>query len=65
MKVKSPLWRIMLDCADVINRIGGKFGLNPSDWAAVDTSDKTPQQHAERRRGWIGEEISRSVGRHT
>jgi P27 family predicted phage terminase small subunit len=26
--VKSPLWRIMRDCADTMRVVGGKFGLN-------------------------------------
>lgn len=36
--VKSPLWRIMRDCADTMRTIGGKFGLTPSDRAGIDTS---------------------------
>jgi hypothetical protein len=29
--LKSPLWRIMGDCIDTMSKIGGKFGLTPSD----------------------------------
>ena len=34
--VKSPLWRIVLDCIDVMAKIGGRFGLTPSDRAGID-----------------------------
>lgn len=38
-QVKSPLWRIILDCIDVMAKIGGKFGLTPSDRAGIDISE--------------------------
>jgi P27 family predicted phage terminase small subunit len=38
-EVKSPLWRIILDCIDVMAKIGGKFGLTPSDRAGIDVSE--------------------------
>ena len=34
--VKSPLWRIILDCAEAMRVIGAKFGLTPSDRAGID-----------------------------
>jgi len=41
--VKAPLWRIMLDCVDTMARIGGKFGLTPSDRAGLDLSEVEPR----------------------
>jgi P27 family predicted phage terminase small subunit len=40
--VKSPLWRIVLDSAQTMRTVGGKFGLTPSDRAGIDISHETP-----------------------
>src|SRR5262249_19886823 len=40
--VPSPLWRVMRDAAEIMTRIGGRFGLNPSDRAGIDVEDNTP-----------------------
>jgi P27 family predicted phage terminase small subunit len=48
--VKSPLWRIMRDCAETMSRVGGKFGLTPSDRAGIDitTTETKPTTGPER-----------------
>lgn len=33
--IKSPYWQIMRDSADIITKVGGRFGLNPSDRANI------------------------------
>ncbi|MGO9735525.1 P27 family phage terminase small subunit [Mycobacterium sp.] len=33
--VVNPLWRIMRDCAEMMARIGARFGLTPSDRAGM------------------------------
>jgi P27 family predicted phage terminase small subunit len=38
-KVRSPYWAMMRDCAETMIRIGGRFGLTPSDRASLDVSD--------------------------
>lgn len=47
--VKSAYLRIMKDCADVIARFGGKFGLTPSDRASLDVSDRPAPKHGAER----------------
>jgi P27 family predicted phage terminase small subunit len=42
-QVVNPLWRIAKDAADVMLRIGARFGLTPSDRAGIDMSDTKPQ----------------------
>ena len=47
--VKSPYLRIMRDCSDTIARVGGKFGLTPSDRAGIDVSGKPAPRHGAER----------------
>ena len=37
--VKSPLWRVMQDCIETMAKIGGRFGLTPTDRAGLDVSE--------------------------
>ncbi len=48
--VVNPLWRIMRDCAEMMARIGARFGLTPSDRAGIDVSasTETPKYGPER-----------------
>lgn len=41
-EVVNPLWRIAKDAADVMVRIGGRFGLTPSDRAGIDITEQAP-----------------------
>jgi P27 family predicted phage terminase small subunit len=41
-EVVNPLWRIAKDCLDTMTRIGGRFGLTPSDRASIDVRDTKP-----------------------
>jgi P27 family predicted phage terminase small subunit len=47
-QVVSPLWRVQKDAAETMRVVGGKFGLNPSDRAGLDTAENTPTYGAER-----------------
>jgi P27 family predicted phage terminase small subunit len=38
-EVPSPYWRIMRDCIETMTRIGGRFGLTPSDRAGIDVAE--------------------------
>jgi P27 family predicted phage terminase small subunit len=42
-EVVNPLWRIAKDCLDTMTRIGGRFGLTPSDRAGLDVTDTRPK----------------------
>lgn len=44
--IKSPYWQMQRDCVDIITKIGGRFGLNPSDRQGIT----------------VGEEPKRGVG---
>ena len=49
-QVVNPLWRIAKDAADVMLRIGARFGLTPSDRAGIDVSDaQTPSKYGPER----------------
>ena len=49
-QVVNPLWRIAKDAADVMLRIGTRFGLTPSDRAGIDVSDaQTPSKYGPER----------------
>ena len=52
--VPNPSWRIALDCIDVMSRIGGKFGLTPSDRAGLDVSEvQSKPTHGPEHPPWI------------
>jgi P27 family predicted phage terminase small subunit len=42
-EVVNPLWRVAKDAADVMTRIGGRFGLTPSDRAGLDVTESAPK----------------------
>jgi P27 family predicted phage terminase small subunit len=42
-EVVNPLWRVAKDCLDTMSRIGGRFGLTPSDRAGLDVRDTKPK----------------------
>jgi P27 family predicted phage terminase small subunit len=46
--VPSPYWRVMTDCIATMVKIGGRFGLTPSDRAAIDTAENKPVSPASR-----------------
>jgi P27 family predicted phage terminase small subunit len=48
--IKSPYWQIMRDCAEIMAKYSGKFGLTPGDRAGlqIDKTDQTSKQGAER-----------------
>jgi P27 family predicted phage terminase small subunit len=33
--IKSPYWQIMRDAADIMTKVGGRFGLTPSDRSSL------------------------------
>jgi P27 family predicted phage terminase small subunit len=41
-QVVNPLWRVAKDCLDAMSRIGGRFGLTPSDRAGIDLAEQAP-----------------------
>ena len=47
--VKNPLLRIQKDCADIIARFGGRFGLTPSDRSKLDVSGRPAPKHGAER----------------
>lgn len=37
--IKSPYWQIIRDAADIMTRVGGRFGLTPSDRSSLTMGD--------------------------
>jgi phage terminase small subunit len=41
-QVANRLWRIAKDCLEAMTRIGGRFGLTPSDRAGIEVAEAKP-----------------------